>query len=164
MQAAALSTIGTIVSTVGSVVGMVGQMQAASYQAAVAGRNAQIMEENARREVDRGQVEAQDYAEEARAQLGSLIAAQASSGLDLGTGSGAQRRRGLTNLARRDQYRIRHDSELSATRMRQQASDLRVEASSARRAGRFAMLGGLLNVGSTLIGGARTTRRLRARE
>jgi hypothetical protein len=160
MEAALLAKIGTVVSTVGSVVGMVGSMQAASYQAAVAERNARLMDENARREADRGQVEGQDYGEQARAQLGALIASRGASGVNVNSGTALATRNSQEGLARRDQFRIRHDSQLAGDRMRQSAQDFRMEAGQARQAGRFAFMGGLLDSASSLIGGARQVRRI----
>lgn len=162
MEAALLTKIATGISAAGSVISMIGNMQAASYQAAVAQRNAQIMEENARRELDRAQVEVQDQAEAARFQIGQVIAAQGASGISLNTGSALRRRDDLTQLASRDALRTRQDAELRAENMRQGAADFRAEAGQARSRRTFSIFSGVADVGSTLIGGATQLNRLRS--
>ena len=162
MAAGTLSIIGTVVSAVGGVVGTMAQMQAASYQAAVAERNAQIMEQNARREVDRAQVETQDQSELAREQIGQVIAAQSASGISLQSGSPLVRRRGLQRLAERDAVRIRSDANVQAERFQQQSADYQGQAGMARSRGRMSLFSGVLNVGSTLIGGARQHQQIRS--
>ena len=161
MEAAGLAKIGAAVSAVGTVVGTMANMQAASYQAAVAARNAEIMEMNARREIDRAQVETQDYGEKAREQIGALIASQGASGISLQSGSPMLRQRSAERLAQRDAFRLRSDTELAAERMRQGAADARADAEMARSRRSFSLLSGIFDTGSTLIGGARQVQRIR---
>ena len=161
MEAAGLAKIGAAVSAVGTVVGTMANMQAASYQAAVAARNAEIMEMNARREIDRAQVETQDYGEKAREQIGALIASQGASGISLQSGSPLLRQRSAERLAQRDAFRLRSDTELAAERMRQGAADSRADAEMARSRRSFSLLSGIFDTGSTLIGGARQVQRIR---
>lgn len=162
MGASPLMAVGAAVSAIGGVVSTISQMQAASYQAAVAERNAKIMEDNARREVDRAQAETVDESEAARQQIGQLVAAQSASGVSMMSGSPLTRRRGAQRLAERDAQRIRSDANVQAERMQQQATDHRAEASMARSRRGASMLSGALDVGSTIIGGARQIRQARS--
>ena len=162
MGATPLMAVGAAVSAVGTVVSTISQMQAASYQAAVAERNAKIMDQNARTEIQRAQAETVDEGEIARQQIGQLVAAQSASGISLNTGSPLTRRRGAERLAQRDAHRIRSDANVQAERMQQQAMDHRAEASMARSRRGASMLSGALNVGSTIIGGARQIRQARS--
>ena len=154
--------VGTAASAIGGVVSTISQMQAASYQAAVAERNAQLMDQNARTEIQRAQSETVDEAEAARAQIGQLVAAQSASGISMQTGSPLIRRRGAERLAQRDAVRIRSDANVQAENMMRQGADYRAEASMARSRRGATMLSGVLDVGSSIVGGARQIRGMRA--
>lgn len=157
----ALAQIGTVVSTVGAVAGVIGNMRAASYQSQVAARNAAIAEENARRELERSQVEQVDYADDARQQIGALEAAMAASGFDSFSGSSAASLLGRKTLARRDAERIRTSGVETANRFRQQSSDFQIESKQARRAGFMSLLSGAADIGSTYISGSQQVARIK---
>lgn len=156
-----LMTIGRAVSAVSTVVGTIGSMNAASYQSAVAARNADIMERNATRAIEDAQREQQDYGEEARGQIGSLVASLSASGASLAGGSGSERIAGGRGLLRRDASRIREAGNLEAEGFQQAAQDARTESQMARQRSRFALFGGVLEGGSSFL--SNTSRIQRAR-
>lgn len=157
-----LMTIGRSVAAVSGIVGTIGNMQAASYQSAVAARNAQIADENARRAVEQSQLEQQDWGEEARGQIGQLVASMSASGGRIDSGSSFLRRRGAQELAQRDAGRIREEGRVTADRFRQQQADFTSESQGARRRGRFSLFEGVLNVGSTYLSDSSRIRRGRS--
>lgn len=157
-----LAIAGTALSAGSAVMGVIADRNAASYQAQVAANNAKIAEENARRSVQDAQRTARDLDEEARQDLGALVAEQSASGLSLDTGSSLLRRRAAERLAGRDRDRTREAGNLRAQGFFQQAADYESEAANARSRRKFATIGGALNVGSSLVGGAQSIRKARS--
>lgn len=156
-----MMALGTVASVGSAIVGTMAQMQALEYQAAVAARNQQIAEENARRELERSQVEQQDWSEEARGQLGQLLAALSASGVAIDAGSAALQRRGARGLAQRDASRIREEGVSRADRMYQQAADFGADARGARARAGFLPFTGALGALDSFVSGATRINRAR---
>ena len=160
----AVAALGPLLTSIGglstalqvgaTVVGTMGAVQQSNFQSQVALNNAAIAEDNARRSVFEAQVEAQETDFAARDELGQLLAGQGASGLSLGSGSFALRRKGQEELAAKDRGFIRTQGEVQATRFRQQASDQRSESAMAKAAGRNALISGAFDVGTSLLSGA----------
>lgn len=157
-----LMTIGRGVAAVSGVVATVGNMQAASYQSAVAARNAQIAEENARKAIEQSQKEQQTWSEEARGQIGQLVASMSASGSRLDSGSNLLRRKGAEQLSQRDASLIREEGRVTADRFRQQSADFSSEAQTANRLKRFSLFGGVLGVGGSYISDSSRIQRARS--
>lgn len=146
------SGIGTALSVVGTIFSGIASMQAGNYQAAVAERNAKIAEENANRSVLVSQEEARQNDMERSGQLGEMLSGQGASGL-LTTGkSFMQTRRGLRSIARLESLNIRQAGEVEAYGHRVDALNQRSEGQFAKMKGQNAMIGSLLDAGSSLIG------------
>ena len=141
----------------------VGGIQQSKFQSQVALNNAAIAEDNARRSVFEAQVEAQETDFAARDELGQLLSQQGASGLSLGSGSFALRRKGLEELAAKDRGFIRTQGEVQATRFRQQASDQRSASAQAKAAGRNALISGAFDIGTSLVSGATRVNTKKAR-
>jgi hypothetical protein len=156
-----LLTIGTVVSTAGAAFGTMANMQAASYQSQVAAENARRAEESARREVQRSQIEQVDYAQDARSQIGSLVAALSASGFDIGSGTPALQQRALRRTAQRDAERIREEGVTRAGALRDQRADFEADSSMARRRRGFSLFSGFADATSSFIGGATQINRAR---
>ena len=157
MATAALAAFGglsTALQVGATVVGTMGAIQQSNYQSQVALNNQAIAEENARRVIFESQIEAQETDIEARGELGQLLAQQGASGLSLGSGSFALRRKGLEELAAKDRGFIRSQGEVRATRHRQQASDFAGESAMAKASGRGALVSGAFDIGTSLVSGA----------
>jgi len=146
-----LMMIGRGVALASTVVSTIGTMQASSYQAAVAARNAQLAEENAQAAIEASQQEQQDWGDEARSQLGTLVAGLSASGASLQGGTVVQRKTGAQRLLSRDAQRIREEGDTTAARYRQQGADFRAESAQAKRRGRFALFSGALEAGGTYL-------------
>jgi hypothetical protein len=162
MQAipAALAALGTSTATavsVGSaVVGGVAAVGQARYQSQVAKNNATIATQNAERTRFETQVANQQQDQEARADIGALLAQGGASGLALGVGSMGLRRKSAEQLAARDRAYTDYAGETRAAGFDQQASDFSAEAASANRAGIFGAVGAGLDIKSSLVSGAST--------
>lgn len=156
-----LATIGKVVGVASSIFGTVSSMQAASYQAAVAERNQRLAEENAARAVETSQLEAQDWGESARQQLGNMVAELSASGGRVGAGTSLLQRRAAESLSRRDAGRIREQGNTRADAFSQQAADFGAEAGQAKRRQGFALISGGLGALDSFVSGATRTNRTR---
>ena len=109
--------------------------------------NAEIARRNAETARTVGQVDAQDASIDARNDIGSLIANVGSSGLKIGQGSAALRRKSLQELSRRDSANIIYNSELEAT-------SFDIERIAAKQRGKAAKSASYIKAATSLIGGA----------
>jgi len=147
---AALSAVGSIFS------GIIGFAQA-SYQAKVAEMNAEVARENAKRTIDRTQVEEQDNAAENLALMGEQEAAQAASGLSINSDSSRRIRRASRVLARKDTLNIRQGGEIESYNYKVEAANQTAAAGMARLGGMGSLLSGFVNAGGSLLGSASPT-------
>ena len=120
---------------------MVGTVMGAADQASQLRRSARADRENARRTELQGEIDVLQTIRDERAVSGDAIAAMASSGFALGTGSAADliRQNGLERET--EILNIRYAANQDATGLRQQAADK-------KRAARSAIIGGVLQAGS----------------
>ena len=94
--------VATALSVASGVIEAVGQYSAGMYQAKVAANNARIADENAKRAIHTANVQAQNQDFDALVAMGGLLAELGASGLQVGTGSAALRRKSQSELAARD--------------------------------------------------------------
>lgn len=174
-SAGTLATVGAGISVAGSALSTMQGMRQESYNAAVAMRNAQtsrdnsvLEKENALKENEAGQVEGMEWGTSAAEQIGQLIAARSASNT-LMLGSNEQRVAGARKLAGRDQLRIRQEGygrfrdRMTASRdLEAQAGQYEAEADAARSRRRQALFSGILNIGSSVVGGAQSIQQARA--
>lgn len=153
----------TALSLGSAVVGAVGARQEAQYRAAVASRQAILDQQNAQLVREAGKQDAMQQDLEAAAIMAEELATMGSRGFRTTSPSYIRRRDSQRALARRDRLRLIQDSENQARSAENRASSSRAEAAQARRAGSFALIEGGLNIGSSLIGGARLAGELAAR-
>lgn len=149
-----LAAVGLGLGFVSSVFQGISGYQAASYQAAIAEMNQNIANENAKRAVQRSQVEQQDQDATSLALLGEQEATQAASGLTLGSGSFRLARRSAQELARKDALNIRQAGELEAYDYKTQAANFGMQSQLASSQATGSLLGGFLGGASSLISGA----------
>lgn len=148
--------LGTALSVGSSVLGTVSAIGAANYQAGVARNNAIIAERNAQQASDRSQNEQLEADRETAALLGEQQAIQGASGL---TGASQMRtRRSANRLGRQDAENIRLGGDREIQNFRQQAENFRAEGRAAKSQATGALVGGIFDVGSSLISGARGSR------
>lgn len=163
-----LAVVGTAVSAVGAIsqgnaaaeASRQGA-QARNYQAAVAQNNATIAEQNAARAEQTAQNNAQAKSMEARARLGKVKAAQASSGIDVNTGSALDVQVGTRELGKLDTDTVFSNDLVKAYGYRSDAQNFKSQADLLRygaqgleaRAG-SEETAGYLKAGGTLASGA----------
>ena len=140
----------TIIQSIGSLVSGVAGFMAAQSQAAVMRMNAQISQDNARRSIERSQIEQVNQDIQTRAMLGEQLAAQSASGIDVGAGSAMRTRLSARELGRLDALNVRQAGELEAFDHKASAASLRAQASGTSAQGAFGLLGSFLNAGSII--------------
>lgn len=129
------------------------QRDQALYQAEVARNNALIEEQNAEQAAVRAAVIAQDQDTAARAELGALIAEQAASGLDLGSGSFLQIREGAETIAAVDRARVIQSGQIEASQHQSAAADFTTQAELFEAEAQNASVAGDINQRASLISG-----------
>lgn len=132
--------------------------QSASYQAAVAEMNAEIANENAKRALERSQVEQQDQDAITLAMLGEQQAGQAASGLAFGSRSFRLQRKSAQELGRKDALNIRQAGEIEAYNYRTDAANYQAQAGIAKASGVNSLLGSFLYGAGSLVSGATKVR------
>lgn len=161
---AELAVLGTIFSAVSSVVGGIASMQASQAQAAqmelqaqAQERQARILEDNAARAQVKAATDAQENDWQTAAFLGQQLSDQSASGVDIGFGSTKYTRIATREIGRQDTLNIRQAGDLDAYNYKVQSEDARIgavssrmQASAARQAGQFSLLGGILGAGSVI--------------
>lgn len=142
----ALSVIGTAFSAFMT-------FQQMRSQAAIAEQQAAIAEENRRRAIYRGQIDAQDADFNAAELLGRLEAEQGASGLDATTGSAKDLQRKAQILGRLDAQRIVQDSQVEGFNFGVEAATQRANAKNLRTGANLTLVAGALDAASTVAGG-----------
>jgi hypothetical protein len=114
------------------------------YQSRVAKANAAIAQQNAAKAVQTAHQQAQIGDQEAAQDIGAMMAQAGASGLSLGVGSSALRRRSAEELAARDRGFTVYAGEMEAAGYKQEAANYRSE-------GRNALGGGMLDAFSSVL-------------
>lgn len=146
-----------LISAAGAVVGGLAQYQAANYQAAIATANSKIAKENARQAWEIGLRDAQDIGTENQGLAGEQVAAQAATGLSLGSGSFAKARYRQRELGYEEQVRRVEAAGKQRANYRTEANIYKAEAASHRSAGQFALAGAALSAAGSLASAAQPT-------
>ena len=157
-----LSAIATGVSIASGVLGLAQTVQSSKFEQAVLSQQAEIALENQERTVTEGALAAQRADEQASAELGSLIASQAASGLS--GGSHSLQRKSMRELAARDRGLITFQAEAQGAQFAQQAQDARVASRRSKTKSKYDAFGGILGIGGSLISGAAKYSALREKE
>jgi hypothetical protein len=140
-----LAAVGAIAS------GVIGMAQA-SYQGQVAKMNASIAKDNAKRVMQRSQVQEQDQGNLTAAMLGTQEAAQSASGLDLNSTTSRRIRKASAILGRKDVLNVRQDAEIEKYNYLTQAANFEGDAKSSQIGGIGSLLSGFINAGGSLVG------------
>ena len=138
--------------------GAVTSIMAGNFQAKVANNNATIAEQNATRVRQEAATQAQMQDIEASQEIGALLAQSSSSGLDVGVGSGALRRKSAGELAARDRGFTIYQGQVAGDAFKQEAANFRSEAKSAKIGGFLGAATSLFDLtGPNLLGDAAKT-------
>lgn len=146
-----------ILSAIGSIVSGIAAMSQASYQAAIAKANEQQARLNAQHAKEIGDRDAEDIGTENRGLLGEQLAGQAASGLQVGSPSAVRARGWLSRVSYDEQVRRVEAANREYANYQTQGNVFAAEAKMHKSAGAFAMIGGILNAGASLVGAGRAT-------
>jgi hypothetical protein len=153
------ASLGT--SIFGSLLGAAGAQQQGKaqsaqygYQAGMALINKQIAEQNANYAATTGEMTARDVGMKGAQQEGQIIASQASSGLDVNSGSAKQVQKSQSTISQLDMDTIRMNAAKTAYDYETQAQSRGASAQMDLMAGTDASKAAGLNVTSSLVGGA----------
>lgn len=135
----------------------VGDFTAGQYQSKVASMNADVAKQNAKRALQRSDVEAVENDRLTAELLGEQEAVQGASGLSLTGRSFAANRMRTRILGRRDTLNIRQGGEVEAYNYKVQRSNFKAQAKSAKIGSYFDLAGSVLSAGS-ILGNAKPTR------
>lgn len=151
--------IAGILSATSSVITGVTGLMSAQSNANIMEMNAQVADENSRRAIERAQVAQQDQDIQTRFMLGEQIAAQAASGVDVGTGSPQYARMSARQLGRLDALKVRQSGELESYGFKVDAASGRAQAKAERMGGAFGLLGSFIEAGGAITAKMKQPRR-----
>lgn len=138
-------------ATASKIAGVVGSLMQLGYQARVSKNAAKVLEQNAENRSKSTQEAEKDMLEQGAEILGEMTSAQAASGFSLNSPSYRRVRSRAGFLARRDAERTREQASGEIENIKQAAADARAEG---RGIGPLDILGGVLDIGGTMITGA----------
>lgn len=146
--------LGSFLSAGAGILSTIGAVGQANYQAQVARNNAEIAKKNAELASDQSQQQQVQSDQETAALIGSQEAIQGASGLSISGATQLRTRRSAARLGRQDAINIREQGASEIQNLLQQSENFKGEARSQRAAAAGALLGGIFDVGSSLVGGA----------
>lgn len=155
-----LASLGTYASLAGSAISGIGAIskmgaasQSAKYNAAIAGQNATIAAENAHRAGLAGEQQAAMKEQETRAKVGQIAANQAASGIDINKGSAPDVRSSAAQNGELDAITIRSNAAREAYGYQTQGTSYAGQAKLGKQEAGYDSTAGLIDAGSTLLGG-----------
>ena len=122
------SILGTLLGAKGEATSGQAQQEQLLFRAGLANINAKIAEQNANYAVDQGEMQAGKYGLEARARAGQIKAAQASSNLDVNTGSAKQVQESQHTVSQIDLNQIRTNANKVAWDYEAQANQFKAQS------------------------------------
>jgi hypothetical protein len=150
--------LGSLLSAGSSVLGTISAVGAARYQAGVARNNAEIAKQNAQRASDQAQQEQVQQDQQTLALIGEQEAIQGASGLSISGASQLRTRRTAQRLGRQDALNIRQQGDNEIRNLLQESENFKAEARAQSSAATGALIGGIFDVGSSLVGGSTSVR------
>lgn len=162
LAAAPLALVASAVAAAGSAVSTFTAVQQQRYQAAIADRNAKMENEAARDALNRGEIEARRYQQEASQRMGAQRAALAANGIDTSYGNAAFVQADMARATQEDVATIRENSVRQARGFDLAAANSRAQANASRSAATGTAIAGVFDFGSTVLGGVQQHRRAKA--
>ncbi len=159
----ALGLVSTIAGAAGAGVSAFGKYEegqatkeAMAYRATVAANNAAIASRDARLDIQAGEVAATNKGLQTRAKVGSQLATQGASGVDVNSGSAPTVRAATAEYGMLDALTIRSNSEKQAYAKEVEATSDTAQSQLDTMAGEEAGKAGALGAAGTLLSGAST--------
>lgn len=154
VAAAPLALVAGGLGVAGSLFSTIQGINQAKFEQKVAEREVAIAKQNQTRASEETQQTMEQQGEAARAQIGDMISTMAASGIDLGFGSSLINLEQTRALAQRDFVRIGEEGRQVIANAKEDELAAQMRADSAKSKKTTALIGGILNVGSSLIGTA----------
>lgn len=148
------SIAGGVIGALGSIATGISNQRMYDYQARLASINATISRQNADYAIQKGEQDAQRYGLQAGQRVASIVAAQASSGLDIRSGSAKDVQESQRTVTDMDLEQIRSNAAKTAYDFNVQATTFDNQATLDKYAGSNSMWAGMIGAGSSLIGSA----------
>lgn len=126
----------------------------ARYESKVAKANAGTEESRARDALQRGTSEAQSYQRRLSQEEGQQNAALAANGIDISFGSAADVRADTARFGREDTLNIYKNAQREAQGYEISSVNYLAESKAAKARAKSALIQGVFNIGSTVLGGA----------
>lgn len=152
-----LQSFGTFISAISSLAQGVAGMQAADAQAKAYENQAKVKEAQATQALEKAQMEARLLRERGDRFKGTQRSLLGASGVAVNSGSALDLLADTAYGVESDVSMAKYNAQLEAWGFQTEAANLRGQASMAKSQGKYAMLGGVLGAGSSLLTGAAMT-------
>jgi len=149
-----LQTFGTFISAISSLAQGVAGMQAADAQAKAYENQAKVKEAQANQALEKAQLEARFLREKGERFTGTQRSLLGASGVAVNSGSALDLLADTAYGVESDVAMTKYNAQLEAWGFETEASTLRGQAKQAKSQGKYAMLGGVLGAGQSLLTGA----------
>lgn len=157
-----LAIAATALSAVGTGVSALSTASQQTYQARVADRNARMEEDSRRDAIDRSKIEARRQQQQSAQVQGAQRAALAANGIDIDFGSAAALRADTVSANAEDALMLARNGEREARGFEINAANFTADARASRSARTGTLVKGGFDFGSTILGGAKQYRSLKA--
>lgn len=155
---AALAVLGLGTSLIGGIEQAQGQVQSAkaqaesyAYQAQIAKNNAAIAGQNVAWVADQGEIDATTQGMKTAAEVGSMKAKEAASGIDVNTGSAVDARAAAERLGVINALTVKSNAARTAWGYQVDQSNEEIQSALYKKAGAYATQAGKIGAGSTLL-------------
>lgn len=154
--ASVLANVGGAVGAVGSIASGMGQAKAAKTNAKIQEANAQISQNNAQYAGEVGEVNASKAEMKTRQDMGSVIASQSASGVDVNSGSSPQVQESIAQTGQLDALTVRSNAARQAYGYQTQAAGQVMQAGLDKNEASNDMIGAGINSATTFLGSQMT--------
>lgn len=158
MDPATLGLIGSVASGLFGAVGQISsgmaQASSAKYNAAVARNNQIIAEQNAARAAQAGRIQAQGQDIKNASRMGAIVAGEAASGIDLGSGTSKELQDSAAQLGRLDTATILDNAMQTSRGYSTQAMNFGAQSALYTAQASNAQTAGFLGGANSILGGA----------
>lgn len=146
-----------VIGIASAVVGTIGTISQLQYQAAIADANRRQNELNAKAATKAADIDVEDIGTQGRGEAGALVANQGASGISISSPSFGAGIAGFLGRVYESAVRRKDEGNQQAAGYQTKANIEGANASAARAAIPFAIIGGMLNAASSFVGGAMPT-------
>src|SRR5687767_4224549 len=154
-----LTLAATAMAVAGQGVSTMAAVKQANYESKIAERNASLERTAAKDALERGRLGDKRFQEQLGQTMGQQNAALAANGIDINFGSAANVRGDAAAIGQEDALTLRENAMRQVRGLEINASNYTAQARAARSAAKGAAISGILQMGSTALGGAQQFKR-----